>query len=103
MDYHGTSRIDMGTTDRDVAETVHRLFRTGTRIVEDRSSKLGKKPIYRVMVYGENARRLMVALYPWMHARRQERIRQVLNAFRSRKNRFGLTKSADLYRSVLGQ
>src|SRR5438132_626153 len=75
--YHGTLAIRVGTTDLDVAQTVKRLFDVKA-VTEDRSSRLGKKVVYRVNVYGERARRLMHLVRPLMHKRRAECIDHAL-------------------------
>lgn len=69
--------ISAGCTDVDVIEKVARIFGTDTIHIRKRPNPK-HKPMYRTEIYAENAELLMKVIYPYMGARRQARITELL-------------------------
>ncbi len=79
-----TPMLGISMTDRDVVEKFHKLFASfRTRIYEFPPQKPGYKKQYGVKVTGHRAAGLMMTLYSFLGKRRRERIREVLDVWRS--------------------
>lgn len=68
----GTVRVQFASTDLDIANRVHRLM--GGTVRAEQPTGLSKKILYRVVVSGFKARRLMRRVWPIMGYRRRARI-----------------------------
>jgi len=81
-------RIYIQMTDQDVMEKVGRLVnrRVGRNHPPSHRDR-GWKPTYRVVINGRPARTWMLRLYPFMGARRREKIDQILQNFDHNKVR----------------
>jgi NADPH-dependent glutamate synthase beta subunit-like oxidoreductase len=70
--------VRFGSTDRDVADTVRTVL--GAKKVNTYGLPNRRKPYHCVAVYGQTAREVMQAVYPYMHARRKARIDECLTS-----------------------
>lgn len=80
---HGRPRIQLASTDKDIAERVAGYF--GRRINGPYGAyggQLNKKPIYKVLVSGPRAAGLMMTLWALLGERRRQQINVVLRRWR---------------------
>jgi hypothetical protein len=73
--HHGTPQCALKMADKDVVERAATIM-GGT--VRERKSHKGTGPLWEIVVYGDDARRMMRAVRPWMGKRRAERIDALL-------------------------
>lgn len=76
-------KISLRMTDRDVVERACRLIGVGVVTVSGQTSS--RKTVYHCGVTGAHAAGWMMTLYPWLGARRRDRIRRALAAWRTGK------------------
>ena len=75
-------RIIIESTDLDVIESVKRITRTSALIISTKKIH-NYKDKYKVTVYGNLAIQWVMTIYPLMHRRRREKIKELLEKWKS--------------------
>ena len=69
--------VYLGSTDRDLVETVYIIVGAGT--MKEKKVKGNRQPQWYWAIYGKDkVRSLALAIYPYMHSRRQQQIDHIL-------------------------
>jgi hypothetical protein len=74
--FNRTPKISLSMTDQDIIQRVADMW--GKPVYDVPPRKEGWKPVYRVEVFGQQARDIMLMLQPLMGARRSAKIDEVL-------------------------
>ena len=84
--YRRTPMLSLGMTDKDIVERFKDIFGLNNKIYCF-ARKGPRKPYYELKVVGKNAVGLMFTLFSFLGARRRERIKEVVNIWRSTKGK----------------
>lgn len=84
----GSARVMLRMGDRDVVERAHKLCRaTGVLSKIQRANPRSAIPMYEMRLYGKRAAGVMMTVYAVMGERRQAKIREILDKWKSRPTR----------------